>query len=247
MASQKAEWLGASLNAKELDEKGFQWKDMGVLAYIGSKNALFQSDVGGDWSGKAAWLVWRGAYLTKSVSIKNKVSNIPLSFYSLKRREHMVLWSSPAIAEIPVYDVCCGYLIDLELTLIYAGVDTHVLVPELAVWARHFEILAGVRRSHFAFDIVAGFGICIARRFGYLAFLNSYFCTPYCGLLWHLADFPTWPIFIIFPFFFILTVDIESALWSNKAVWRIQHAINRLRHTAYVRRYRLDIDFDRLQ
>jgi NADH dehydrogenase FAD-containing subunit len=47
---------------------------MGVMAYLGNWRAIFQNDVAGDISGRTAFLIWRGAYATKAVSIKNKVS-----------------------------------------------------------------------------------------------------------------------------------------------------------------------------
>jgi NADH dehydrogenase FAD-containing subunit len=45
---------------------------MGIMAYLGNWNAILQTD-GGDISGRAAWFIWRGAYLTKSVSWRNKI------------------------------------------------------------------------------------------------------------------------------------------------------------------------------
>jgi NADH dehydrogenase len=74
VASQKAEWLARSLNAGEFSDSGFLWNNMGVMAYLGDWRAIFQSDVAGDISGRAAFLLWRGAYVTRSVSVKNKVS-----------------------------------------------------------------------------------------------------------------------------------------------------------------------------
>lgn len=60
VASQKAEWLAKRLNAKDIDtQRGFHWKNMGVMAYLGNWNAILQSS-GGDISGRAAWFIWRG-------------------------------------------------------------------------------------------------------------------------------------------------------------------------------------------
>lgn len=73
MASQKAEWLAKRLNKHDIDQRSFSWKNMGVMAYIGNWNALLQGGSGGGISGRAAWVIWRGAYLTKSVSWRNKV------------------------------------------------------------------------------------------------------------------------------------------------------------------------------
>lgn len=72
VAAQKANWLAKRLNKGDLDSKAFTYKDLGVMAYTGAGSAIFQSK-GGDISGWVAWLVWRGVYLTKSVSWRNKV------------------------------------------------------------------------------------------------------------------------------------------------------------------------------
>lgn len=72
VASQEANWLAKHLNRGDIDKQEFSYKDMGVMAYIGNWNALLQSQ-GHGISGRAAWLVWRGAYLTKSVSWRNKI------------------------------------------------------------------------------------------------------------------------------------------------------------------------------
>ncbi|KAF2102001.1 hypothetical protein NA57DRAFT_64631 [Rhizodiscina lignyota] len=73
VASQKAEWLAKRFNARDIDtQKGFNWKNMGVMAYLGNWNAVLQSS-GGDFSGRTAWFIWRGAYLTKAVSWRNKI------------------------------------------------------------------------------------------------------------------------------------------------------------------------------
>ncbi|KAF2687808.1 pyridine nucleotide-disulfide oxidoreductase-like protein [Lentithecium fluviatile CBS 122367] len=73
VASQKASWLAKRLNKGDMDEAGFSFKNMGVMAYIGNWNALFQGSGGGNISGRTAFLIWRGAYLTKSVSWRNKI------------------------------------------------------------------------------------------------------------------------------------------------------------------------------
>ncbi|KAF2739529.1 hypothetical protein EJ04DRAFT_426845 [Polyplosphaeria fusca] len=74
VASQKAEWLAKRLNKDDFERYQFSWKNLGVMAYIGNWKALLQG--GGGWgniSGRAAWIIWRGAYLTKSVSLRNKI------------------------------------------------------------------------------------------------------------------------------------------------------------------------------
>ncbi|USP80120.1 hypothetical protein yc1106_07394 [Curvularia clavata] len=78
VASQKAFWLSKQLNQSSnlsATKKGFTYRDLGTLAYIGNWNALFQG--GGKWGGRlqgyVAWIIWRGAYITRTVSWRNKV------------------------------------------------------------------------------------------------------------------------------------------------------------------------------
>lgn len=78
VASQKAVWLAKQLNKSstlQSSAKGFTYRDLGTLAYIGNWNALFQG--GGKWGGRlqgyVAWIIWRGAYITRTVSLRNKV------------------------------------------------------------------------------------------------------------------------------------------------------------------------------
>lgn len=80
VANQKADWLAKRLNRGDFDKAGFTWKNMGVLAYLGNWNALFQGGGGSNISGRAAWVIWRGAYLTKSVSLRNKML-IPIYWF----------------------------------------------------------------------------------------------------------------------------------------------------------------------
>lgn len=72
VANQKARWLAKRLNKQDIDLHGFTYKDLGVMAYIGNWNAIMQSS-GGDISGRFAWFLWRGAYLAKSVSWRNRM------------------------------------------------------------------------------------------------------------------------------------------------------------------------------
>jgi NADH dehydrogenase FAD-containing subunit len=73
VASQKASWLAKRLNKGDISTSQFSFKNMGVMAYVGDWNALFQGGGGGNISGRLAWVIWRGAYLTKSVSWRNKI------------------------------------------------------------------------------------------------------------------------------------------------------------------------------
>jgi NADH dehydrogenase FAD-containing subunit len=44
------------------------------MAYIGNMRAIFEGGKGvGNVSGRAAWVLWRGAYLAKSISWRNRV------------------------------------------------------------------------------------------------------------------------------------------------------------------------------
>jgi NADH dehydrogenase FAD-containing subunit len=72
VANQKARWLAKQLNRNTIDSNAFTYKDLGVMAYVGNWNAIMQSH-GGDVSGRVAWLIWRGAYLAKSVSWRNRI------------------------------------------------------------------------------------------------------------------------------------------------------------------------------
>lgn len=73
VASQKASWLAKRLNKGDMDAAGFTYKNLGTLAYIGNWNALFQGGAGGRLQGYIAWIIWRGAYITRTVSWRNKI------------------------------------------------------------------------------------------------------------------------------------------------------------------------------
>lgn len=72
VASQKAGWLAKRFNKGDVEQHHFTYKNLGVMAYIGNWNAIVQSQ-GSDISGRVAWLIWRGAYLAKSVSWRNRI------------------------------------------------------------------------------------------------------------------------------------------------------------------------------
>ncbi|KAH7080669.1 pyridine nucleotide-disulfide oxidoreductase-domain-containing protein [Paraphoma chrysanthemicola] len=74
VASQKAAWLAKRLNKDDWTKAGgFTYKNLGTLAYIGNWNALFQGGGGGRLQGYLAWIIWRGAYITRTVSWRNKI------------------------------------------------------------------------------------------------------------------------------------------------------------------------------
>lgn len=80
-ASQQAQWLAKRLNRGDLDSQHFLFKNLGIMTYLGSNKGLVQTEGWlGDFSGWAAFLIWRGAYLTMSVSWRNKIL-IPVYWY----------------------------------------------------------------------------------------------------------------------------------------------------------------------
>jgi NADH:ubiquinone reductase (non-electrogenic) len=53
-------------------DKPFVFRSVGMLAYVGKGHALADMDKV-QWSGRGAWILWRSIYLTKLVSLPNKV------------------------------------------------------------------------------------------------------------------------------------------------------------------------------
>lgn len=73
-AAQQAIWLAKRLNKGDLEQQHFSFKNLGIMTYLGNAKGMVQTEgVIGDISGRAAWLIWRGAYLTMSVSWRNKI------------------------------------------------------------------------------------------------------------------------------------------------------------------------------
>ncbi|KAA8575904.1 hypothetical protein EYC84_006069 [Monilinia fructicola] len=78
VANQEAKWLGKKLNGLRKGEdigggKGFTFRNMGVMTYVGGMKAIMQTDGKGEIKGRTAWLIWRGAYLTQTISWRNKL------------------------------------------------------------------------------------------------------------------------------------------------------------------------------
>jgi NADH dehydrogenase len=71
VASQQAAHLARQLNKGEVDGKRFQFRNWGTLTYLGGWKAIHQSDAD-KLRGWLAWVLWRGAYLTRSMSWRNK-------------------------------------------------------------------------------------------------------------------------------------------------------------------------------
>ncbi|KAI9304859.1 pyridine nucleotide-disulfide oxidoreductase-domain-containing protein [Cunninghamella echinulata] len=88
VANQKAIYLGRVLNkqikGKQDNVEGFTFKNMGTMAYIGKWNAVV--DMSGainenaTATGTSAWLFWRSAYLSMTVSTRNKIL-IPMFWF----------------------------------------------------------------------------------------------------------------------------------------------------------------------
>jgi NADH dehydrogenase FAD-containing subunit len=72
VASQKATHLAKRLNRGDVDAKEFKFRNWGTMTYVGNWKAIHQSSAD-DIKGWAAWVLWRTAYLTKSMSIRNKI------------------------------------------------------------------------------------------------------------------------------------------------------------------------------
>ncbi|KAL6238324.1 hypothetical protein BDW75DRAFT_201526 [Aspergillus navahoensis] len=80
VTAQEAKWLAARLNRNDLQASPpFSFRNMGTLAYIGDEKALMQlpNDERGylphKLTGRTAWLVWNSAYLTMTISWRNKL------------------------------------------------------------------------------------------------------------------------------------------------------------------------------
>lgn len=80
VASQQAVYLAKAFNkhAKNPHDdyvnhtKPFSFRNLGTMAYLGSWNAIHQSKYDG-LKGRIAWVLWRMAYLTRSMSLRNKI------------------------------------------------------------------------------------------------------------------------------------------------------------------------------
>lgn len=87
VASQEAKWLGKHLNAGDVENQAFTFRNLGIMTYLGNKNAIMQTGEGFKTGikaikGRTAWIIWRGAYLTQTVSWRNKLL-IPILWYAI--------------------------------------------------------------------------------------------------------------------------------------------------------------------
>jgi NADH dehydrogenase FAD-containing subunit len=76
VASQQAVYLAKNLNKADRSDgpaaAPFKFRNWGTMAYLGSWRAIHQSSAD-EIKGRAAWILWRTAYLTKSMSVRNKI------------------------------------------------------------------------------------------------------------------------------------------------------------------------------
>ena len=73
-----ADDIRAWLKARGLEEApGFKFLNLGILAYLGSGQALSQIDLGDvplfSYAGSVAFMLWRSVYLVKQVATRNRV------------------------------------------------------------------------------------------------------------------------------------------------------------------------------
>ncbi|KAF7292785.1 FAD/NAD(P)-binding domain-containing protein [Mycena indigotica] len=80
VANQKARYLAKILNklARNPDHQAqpFKFENQGSLAYLGNWKAIYDTDKDkllGPESGRVAWLLWRSAYFTMTLSLRNKI------------------------------------------------------------------------------------------------------------------------------------------------------------------------------
>jgi NADH dehydrogenase FAD-containing subunit len=72
VASQKATYLAKRFNKGDADVMEFKFRNLGTMTYLGNWKAIHQSSAD-DLKGWTAWVLWRTAYLTKSMSLRNKI------------------------------------------------------------------------------------------------------------------------------------------------------------------------------
>lgn len=75
VASQQGKYLAHSMNKSALGvmPKAFEFKNKGIMAFLGSGAAIVQGKGSAGISGRTAYFIWKFAYLTMTVSLRNKV------------------------------------------------------------------------------------------------------------------------------------------------------------------------------
>ena len=88
--NQEARWLAARLNKGDIGTApGFSFRNLGMIAYLGESKALMQLPheegkkefLPSAITGRYAWLIWKGAYLSMSISWRNRL-RILISWFS---------------------------------------------------------------------------------------------------------------------------------------------------------------------
>jgi NADH dehydrogenase FAD-containing subunit len=88
-ANQQAHWLAKRLNKGDMERQTFEFRNLGVITYLGDSKAMMQ---GGskDREGKSrgikgwvAYLLWRGAYATMTLSWRNRIL-VPIHWMIVK-------------------------------------------------------------------------------------------------------------------------------------------------------------------
>ncbi|RPD52482.1 hypothetical protein L227DRAFT_582086 [Lentinus tigrinus ALCF2SS1-6] len=81
VANQQAKYLTKKLNRlirNSTHATPFKFQNAGSLAYVGDWEAIFDRTKAargpkGKETGRVAWLLWRSAYFTKTLSVRNKI------------------------------------------------------------------------------------------------------------------------------------------------------------------------------
>jgi len=88
VANQEAKYLFRRLNKIARDQESggpFSFKNQGSLAYVGDWKAIYdrpapENAFMSKEAGRVAWLLWRSAYFTKTLSMRNKIL-VPLYWF----------------------------------------------------------------------------------------------------------------------------------------------------------------------
>lgn len=79
VAEQEGKYIAKLLNAHVNQVEPFKFQNRGMLAYVGGKRSVVDTPLVKN-SGFLSWLFWNAAYITKLVSIKNKIM-IPMYWF----------------------------------------------------------------------------------------------------------------------------------------------------------------------
>lgn len=77
VANQEAIWLSKRLNRGDITSEKFGYKNLGIMTYLGASKAIFQGGkkdgTSPELKGRTAYLIWRGAYLTMTLSWRSRI------------------------------------------------------------------------------------------------------------------------------------------------------------------------------